>query len=166
MALVVLIGPAGAGKTTIGRSVMDDEPDVQVAHLDLIGVPSPDEMERDHGGLEGWRRWAVAEWMRRLLPVVQRGEPAVLEGEATFDDVEEAAAAVGVACTVVLVDCDDDVRDVRLEEDGRAELASAEERGRAQTLRDDAAGRGARVIDTSMRGVASCMDEVIRLVRR
>jgi len=167
VALVVLIGAPGAGKATIARAVVDDDPGVQVAHLDLIGVPSRDEMEREHGSVDGWRRWATAEWMRRLAPVALRGEPVLLEGETRVELLDEAgAAAGGVAYTAVLIDCDDEVRVARLEEDGRVVSGEGDPAADADGLREDAAERGTRVIDTTMRGVASCADEVIRLVRR
>lgn len=165
MAFVPLIGAPGAGASTIARAVVDDEPDVQVASFDLIGVPSEDEMVRDHGSPDEWRRWATGEWMRRLAPAVERGESVILEGTMQVAHVEDAARSVGVRVTVVIVDCEDDVRAARLAEDGRSDLEH-DANALAERLRDDAAERGTRVIDTSMRGVASCADEVIRLVRR
>ncbi len=154
MAFVVLIGASGVGKTTIADAVAADEPDVQVAHLDLLTGPS-DEMT-DEG-----RRTATAEWMRRLGPAAAGGTPVLLEGRLRFDELEDAAAGIGgVAYEAVLIDCDDDVRRDRADGQGIADDDLA------ARLRDEAAERGCRVIDTTLRGVNACMDEVIRLVRR
>lgn len=156
MAFVVLIGAAGVGKTTIADAVAADEPDVQVARFDALGAPPDDAAER-----EEWRRATSREWMRRLGPAAASGTPVVLEGRMEFADLEEAAAeAGGVAYTPILIDCDDDVRR------DRAVGVEITDDDVAARLRDDAAERGARVIDTTMRGVNACMDEVIRLVRR
>ncbi len=156
MAFVVLIGAAGVGKTTIADAVASDEPDVQVARFNALGAP-PD----DDGASDEWRRATTLEWMRRLAPAAASGTPVILEGRMDLAHLEDAAAeAGGVAYTPVLIDCDDDVRR------DRAEGREITDDDAAAGLRDDAAERGARVIDTTMRGVNACMDEVIRLVRR
>ncbi len=166
MTLVVLFGASGAGKTTIAEAIAADEPDVQVAYFDRIGVPSPDEMVRDHGSEDEWQRMATAEWLRRLAPAVAAGAPVLLEGRTRPSYLDEAAvAAGGIAVTPVLIDCDDDTRLARLADLGRP-MAPARGTPGADDLRGEAAERALRVIDTSMRGVASCADEVIRLLRR
>lgn len=158
MAFVVLIGASGVGKTTIADAVAADEPDVQVARFDAMGGPPED---ADESALAEWRHTTTAEWMRRLASPAEAGTPIILEGDARFEDLEAAAAeAGGVVFTPILIDCDDDVRRDRA--DGREITDDA----LAVSLRDTAAERGCRVIDTTMRGVNACMDEVIRLVRR
>lgn len=154
MAFVVLIGASGAGKTTIADAVAADEPDVQIAHFDLLTGPSD-------GVTDEERRAATAEWMRRLAPAAAGGTPVLLEGRLRLDELEDAAAGIGgVVYEAVLIDCDDDVR--RDRSDGR-EITDDDTAAR---LRDEAAERGCRVIDTTLRGIHACMDEVIRLVRR
>lgn len=156
MAFVVLIGACGVGKSTIANAVAGDEPDVQVARFEASGTPP-----EDPAALVAWRRTTTLEWLRRLAPAAAAGTPVILEGRVGFADLEDAAAELGgVTYTPVLIDCDDDVR--RDRSPGR-DIADDDV---AAGLRDDAAERGARVIDTTMRGVNACMDEVIRLVRR
>jgi len=160
MAFVVLIGAAGVGKSTIADAVGSDEPDVQIAHFAALGTPS-DEAAGDPEMLDAWRKATMVEWIRRLAPAVAAGTPVLLEGDIRFDHLEDAAAdAGGVAYIPVLIDCDDGVRRDRAE---RGEITDDDVAAR---LRDAAAERGCRVIDTTMRGVNACMDEVIRLVRR
>lgn len=167
MTLVVLFGASGAGKTAIAQAIAAEEPDVQVAFFDRIGVPSPDEMVRDHGSPDGWQRWATGEWLRRLAPAVAGGAAVLLEGQTRPSFLDEAAADTGtLAVTAVLIDCDDDTRTARLADRGQPELADERMACWAEFLRGEAAERALRVIDTSMRGVASCADEVIRLLRR
>ncbi|QRM55171.1 AAA family ATPase [Sinorhizobium sp. BG8] len=163
MAIVVLTGASGAGKTTIAQAVRAARPDMPVLHFDSIGVPETARMISDFGSPEAWQYAMVLEWMRRLK-VLRSGASAVLfEGQARLAFLKHAAAAVGgVAYRPILVDCDDQTRRQRLRVNrNQPELATQDMMNWALYLRKEAAEYGADILDTSGMAIDASVARVL-----
>ena len=67
MHTIVITGASGAGKTAaVDALEARGLPGVRCFHFDSIGVPSIEDMEREHGGGEQWQQWATTTWIERL----------------------------------------------------------------------------------------------------
>jgi shikimate kinase len=145
MALVILTGASGAGKTAIARALADT---VQVFHFDSIGVPSTAEMIEQYGSPEGWQRATTIEWFAKLA---EMSGSILFEGQVRIAFLEEAVRLSALSShKIVLVDCDDDTRARRLTlERGQPELANQGMFDWARYLRIEAARGGYPVLDTS-----------------
>jgi broad-specificity NMP kinase len=148
--LVILTGASGAGKTALVARLRELAPNIECLHFDSKGVPSLDEMIRDHGSPESWQRARTREWINEIGRVYSRDRPIVFEGQMRIAFVRDALNAAGLSATIVLVDCDDAERRRRLIEDrGQPELATDEMLNWAAFLRREAQEVGARVLDTT-----------------
>jgi predicted kinase len=152
--ILVVTGASGVGKTTaVAALLARGLPQVNCFHFDSIGVPSPETIEREFGGAEGWQAQATDQWMLRLsqgpsLPFVD-----VLDAQTRPSFVRSALARLPhVSARIVLLDCTPAVRQARLVSRGQRELANprmdawaAYLRGQADGYRDlEPFGRGDR----------------------
>jgi energy-coupling factor transporter ATP-binding protein EcfA2 len=162
--LVVLIGASGSGKTTIARAVASRCGEAAaVFHFDSIGVPSVEDMIRQHGTGEAWQRAKTIEWMRKLASKTQTGLPMLFEGQTRFSFlVDGAVAAGGLVYDPILVDCDDYTRSDRLRfERKQPELDNEDMTNWARYLRQQARDGGYFVLDTSALSLTESVEQVI-----
>ncbi|HEX6039765.1 AAA family ATPase [Longimicrobium sp.] len=148
-AVLVVTGASGAGKTTLVRALQAGAPAGIVGrHFDDIGVPSVEEMVREHGSGDAWQRAMTHRWMRMLRDLDVSA--VVLDAQVRPSFVREAFEAEGVRCGgIVLVDCDAHVRRARLIERGQPELATPQMDQWAAYLRGQADALGLPVLDTT-----------------
>jgi len=169
MTLVVLVGAAGSGKTTIARAVAARSAGVaKVFHFDSVGVPSPEEMARRYGSGDAWQRAKTNEWMLRLAQEADTGVPILFEGQIRFSFLADGAtAAGGLEYVPILVDCDDDTRCRRLRiERKQPELASEEMLNWARYLRRQALERGHQILNTAELSLADSIERVMSSLGR
>lgn len=155
-ALLVVTGASGAGKTTLVRALeARRRADVGCYYFDDIGVPSPQEMERVHGGGAQWQAAATEAWIRRLARNDDGVAVAVLDAQVRPSLVLEALRRHPVArARIVLVDCGYGERHARLRGPrGQPELATAEMDRWAAYLRGQADALSLPVIDTTHLGI-------------
>lgn len=155
-ALLIVTGASGAGKTTLVRALdAQRRPGVRCYHFDDIGVPSPDEMERVHGGGAQWQAAATEAWIQRLARNDDGAAVAVLDAQVRPGMVLAALARHSVRrARVVLVDCDYAERNARLRGPrAQPELATAEMDRWAAYLRGQADALELPVIDTTGQGI-------------
>ncbi|HEY0218602.1 MAG TPA: hypothetical protein VGC26_02375 [Afipia sp.] len=164
MALIVLTGASGSGKTAIATAIAELYPDdFAVYRFDSIGVPPVDVMIRDHGSPEAWQRDKTIDWMVRLAPIARAGKPVLLEGQMRIAFIAEAAEAASIDdCRLILVDCDDATRTERLAIGrGQPELANEDMMNWAAYLRGEAAQCGCEIFDTSRLSLDQCVAHVL-----
>jgi adenylate kinase family enzyme len=166
--ILVVTGASGAGKTTAVAALADRGlHGVQCFHLDSIGVPPLEEMEREHGSGERWQAWATGEWLARLdrLPPLVR--VAVLDGQTRPQFVFEASGRAPTRqIHVVLFDCSSEVRATRLHGPRRQpELANARMDQWAAYLRGQADALGLTVVDTSSSSIYEVTQRLEVIVR-
>jgi energy-coupling factor transporter ATP-binding protein EcfA2 len=151
-AVLVVTGASGAGKTTLVRALEAMAvPGVACHHFDDIGVPSVEEMIRDHGSGEGWQQAMTHAWMQRLRDSGASVRSAVLDAQTRPSFVREAFAAAGIRRGgIVLVDCLPEVRRARLVDGrGQPEFATVQMDMWSAYLRGQADALGLPVLDTT-----------------
>jgi hypothetical protein len=152
VSIVVVTGASGAGKTA-AVSALETRALSGVAcfYFDSIGVPTPEAMERDHGGGERWQAEATNTWLARLASLGGDIRVAVLDGQ-TRPSTVFAAPGAGTSWRphVVLFDCSQEVRAARLHGPrAQPELASARMNSWAAYLRGQADALGLPIVDTT-----------------
>jgi len=164
MAVIILIGASGSGKTTIANAIRSRHSDeFAILHFDQIGVPSVEQMIAEYGSGEGWQRARTIEWMAKLAEIAAQGRAVLFEGQTRLSFLAEGAAlAGGLLYAPILVDCDDQTRISRLSNDRKqAELANAAMMNWAKWLRRSATEQGCEILDTS----ALTLEEGVACVR-
>ena len=152
MALIILIGASGAGKTTLAEGFAARYPELaEIVRFDRIGVPSEAEMVAEFGSGEAWQRAMTFRWLEEIAARLAAGRSVLFEGQTRPSFVAEAAAAAGIGdYRLVLVDCDDATRARRLcAARGQSELASSRMMDWAAWLRAEAKRGGHAILDTS-----------------
>ncbi len=165
--ILVITGASGSGKTAIiGRLAGQPEPGVRYHHFDSVGVPSPEEMERDYGSGEGWQTAVTREWIARLARDGSAGLH-VLEGQVRPAMVQQAFVANGVyQGQLLLLDCSPEIRTARLHGPrGQPELASAQMMAWSAYLRGQADALGIPVLDTTDLSLDQAGSEVEKHIR-
>jgi len=152
MALVILTGASGSGKTTIAETIERQRAgQVRVLRFDTIGVPSPEERIAGWGHLEGgWQRAKTVEWLANIAKA--RGPlPVLFEGQMRIAYIQEGLATAGIeAARIILVHCDDAARMHRLcHERKQPELANPDMMNWSRYLRREAEAGGFEILDTS-----------------
>lgn len=162
MALVILTGASGAGKTTIAHEIKRTLEGTQCLFFDSIGVPSFEEMVAKHGSREGWQRATTFAWLRKISAECDLSRPILFEGQARISFIREALEAYPVAdASVILIDCSDEVRTSRLRHDrNQAELANEQMMDWAAYLRAEANNAGVSILDTSKQCLAESVEHV------
>lgn len=168
MAVVILIGASGSGKTTIANAIRSRrDARFDVFHFDKIGVPTTERMVAEYGSGEEWQRAKTIEWMEILVEAAKLGRPVLFEGQTRLSFLEAgAASAGGLAYTPILVDCDDGARISRLSlERKQPDLADATMISWAAWLRRDAMKRRCEILDTSKRSLEESVSYVMNRLR-
>ena len=167
MTLVVLTGASGAGKTAISDLIAAEHgADIDIRFFDSIGVPPVEEMNALFGSPAGWQQAMTAEWMARIAGTMQPRRPVLFEGQMRIAFVVDAAAAMGLACHIILVDCDDATRRHRLASDrNQPELANDDMMNWAAFLRREAQSAGCEILDTSNLPIAEAAAIVLQRLR-
>lgn len=164
---VFVLGASASGKTTAVEELAARAlPRVSCHHFDSIGVPSAEEMEREHGGGEQWQAAVTRQWIERLSQDPDHAEVYVLEGQTRPSFVRRALDAVGVTrAEMVLLDCSPEVRRARLAGGrGQPELATEQMDAWAAYLRGQADALGLTVIDTGALDVRAVVDQLADIV--
>jgi hypothetical protein len=165
-----LIGASGAGKSAVARALARTSAEVSYLHFDEIIA----EMGFWAAGeAEAWQRRATHEWCRRIAQLGQHHagsarSPArhvLLDGQTRHEFVAEACAAAAISeWQVVLVHCQREERETRLNARGEPQLASPEMQQWADWLWRDAQARAIPVLDTTQRSIESARAQLAALL--
>lgn len=164
--LLVVTGASGAGKTASLKALEERRyPQTRCLYFDSIGVPPPEEMEREFGSGERWQAYATRKWIARVAADDDAASVQVLEGQTRPSFVHEALEATPrVRAQVALLDCDPSTRRTRLAKRGQADLATLQMNAWAAYLRGQADALTLPVVDTSRLSIEEVADALWDLV--
>src|SRR5579863_1212413 len=93
MALVIMTGASGSGKTAIAEAIERRRHLVTVLRFDTIGVPAAEIMATfGSGHLPGgaWQRAMTFRWLERIAPMLNQGKMVLFEGQMRIAYIREA----------------------------------------------------------------------------
>lgn len=97
MALVIMTGASGSGKTAIAKAIEETHPTIMVFRFDTIGVPLAEVMAsygRDHQPGGAWQRAMIFQWLERIASHLVAGNTVLFEGQMRIAFIREALAAL------------------------------------------------------------------------
>ena len=171
MALVILTGASGSGKTTIAKSIAENYPAITVFRFDSVGVPSSEELASyGNGHMPGgtWMRDTTFKWMERIATVLSEGKHVLFEGQMRIRFILEALAAAKIhGAHILCIECDDATRMRRLKLDRlQPELADENMLGWSRYLHQGALKAGIEILDTSNLSLAESVMHVVAMFER
>src|SRR5579859_2762450 len=99
MALVIMTGASGSGKTAIAKAIEETHPTIMVFRFDTIGVPSAEVMAsygRDHQPGGAWQRAMTFQWLERIASHLVAGRTVLFEGQMRIAFIREALTALKI----------------------------------------------------------------------
>jgi predicted kinase len=84
MALVIMTGASGSGKTAIARTIEESHPAITVLRFDTIGVPSAEVMATFGGAHQpggAWQRAMTFKWLEKIASILAEGKTVLFEGQ-------------------------------------------------------------------------------------
>ena len=178
MALVIMTGASGSGKTAIAKAIEESHPSFMVLGFDRIGVPSAEVMATfgsDHMPGGAWQRAMTFRWLERIAPMLAEGKTVLFEGQMRIAFIREALAASKIEnARILCVECDDPIRARRLTHDRlQPELANESTMGWSRYLHREALEAGYDILDTtnlslsdSVRYVLSILEDHTKPIER
>ena len=169
MALVIMTGASGSGKTAIAKTIAESHPLITVFRFDTIGVPSAEVMASFGGGhMPGgaWQRATTFKWLERIAPMLDEGKTVLFEGQMRIAFIREALAAFRIeSARVLCVECDDSTRTRRLTYDRhQPELADENMMGWSRYLHQEALEAGCEILDTTTLSLAESVRYVLSIL--
>ena len=166
--LIFVTGASGSGKTTAIKQLEETTNDTYTFfYFDSLGVPTPEEMEKQYGSGEEWQRQTTNYWTKKMMKEPDNLVP-VLGGQMRLSFITEACNANSVSeFIIILVDCDDEARRARLVGRGQAELANEQMMNWARYLRDEASVlEHAVILDNSAMTVDQTRTALIEVINK
>lgn len=165
MNIAFITGASGSGKTTLVRELEQTKNhDYAFYYFDSIGVPNTDAMIEEYGSGDEWQRQATVKWVGKILTDGKR-DLAILDGQMRLSFIQDACKEHRFSnYQIILVDCDDEVREQRLVGRGQPELASTDMMNWATYLRKEAYDLEATVLDTSSQSTAESKAALLQLL--
>ena len=150
---VIMTGASGVGKTTIARTIKKAHPGIPVFLEEKLNRPT-DEFMESIGPTEGpggpFQRGFALYSIPQLAKARQYGQPMLLDCQCRIAFLHEAITAARITdARIVLVECDDETRDARLNGRGSPELAHEQMRSWSKYLHQEAVEAGLDILDTS-----------------
>ena len=169
MALVILTGASGSGKTAIAETIEEHYPSIKVFRFDTIGVPSPEVIATfGTGHMPGgaWQRAMTLQWLERIAPIVAAGQRVLFEGQMRIAFIREALSASNIEnARILCVECDDSTRTRRLIHDRlQPELANESMLGWSRYLHREALEAGCEILDTTNLSLAESVSHVLSIL--
>ena len=169
MALVILTGASGSGKTAIAKAIEEEHPSITVIRFDTIGVPSAEVMATFGSGHQpggAWQRAMTFKWLERIEPMLAEGKTVLFEGQMRIAFIREALTAFKIENAHILcVECDDSARVRRLIHDKlQPELANESMMGWSRYLHQEALEAGYEILDTTNLSLSDSVRYVLSIL--
>ena len=169
MALLILTGASGSGKTAIAEAIAKAHRFVKVLRFDTIGVPSAEVMATFGSGHQpggAWQRAMTLAWMEKIAPLLKQGKTVLFEGQMRIAFIREALYASGIeGARIVCVECDEFTRRQRLTENRRQpELAGETMMRWSRYLHEEAIATGCAILDTSSLSLSDSVRYVLSVL--
>lgn len=169
MALVIMTGASGSGKTAIANAIEVEDPSITVFRFDAIGVPSADRMATFGTGHQpggAWQRAMTLKWFETITPLHSVGKAVLFEGQMRIAFIQEALTAFAIEnARVLCVECDDFTRTHRLTHDRlQPELANEKMERWSRYLHQEAVDAGYEILDTTNLSLAAGVRAVLSIL--
>jgi adenylate kinase family enzyme len=154
MALVIMTGASGSGKTAIAKRIEERHPWIVVLRFDTIGVPSAEVMATFGSGHQpggAWQRAMTFNWLERIASMVAGGKTVLFEGQMRIAFIREALTASKIEnARILCVECNETTRTRRLTHDRlQPDLAHEGMMDWSQYLHQEAIEAGYEILDTT-----------------
>lgn len=151
--LILITGASGSGKTTFLQSLARQLPtqDVVTFHFDDVGVPTPEEMIKKHGSVEGWQKATTEAWIEKISKITTK-KTVILEGSFNPDFAVNHAQHLGIKnYKLICLHADRSIREKRLiEQRKQPELATDDMENFAQFLIARTLALGGTVVNSEV----------------
>jgi RNase adaptor protein for sRNA GlmZ degradation len=169
MALVIMTGASGSGKTAIAKTIEESHPWFTVLRFDTIGVPSAEVMATFGSGHQPggpWLRAMTFKWFERVAPMLAEGKTVLFEGQMRIAFIREALTACKIEnARILCVECDDSIRVRRLTHDRlQPELANESMMGWSRYLHREALEAGYEILDTTHLSLSDSVRYVLSIL--
>jgi predicted kinase len=169
MALVIMTGGSGSGKTAIARRIEERHPWITVLRFDTIGVPSAEVMATFGSGHQpggAWQRAMTFKWLERIAPMVASGKTVLFEGQMRIAFIREALTASKIEnARILCVECDVPTRTQRLLHDRlQPELACESMMSWSRYLHQEAMEAGCGILDTTDLSLSDSVRHVLSIL--
>jgi hypothetical protein len=171
LALVIMTGASGSGKTAIAKEIEVNHPSITVFRFDTIGVPSAEVMTSFGTGHQpggAWQRAMTLKWFERIAPALAAGRTVLFEGQMRIAFIQEALTTFMIKdARVLCVECDDFTRTRRLTHDRlQPELSNESMMGWSRYLHQETVEAGYEILDTTNRSLAESVGVVLTILRK
>ena len=171
MALVIMTGASGSGKTAIATRIEEKDRSITVLGFDTIGVPSADVIANFGSGYQpggAWQRAMTFKWLDRISGFVAEGRNVLFEGQMRIAFIREALIASQIDnARILCVECDIATRMHRLRKDRlQPELANEDMMGWSRYLHQEALEAGYEILDTTHISLPESVNRVLAIFPR
>jgi len=170
VALVIMTGASGSGKTAIAKAIEVDQPSITVFCFDTIGVPSAEiraTFGTGHQPGGAWQRAMTLKWFGKIASALAAGKTVLFEGQMRIAFIQEALTTFAIkGARVLCVECDEFTRTRRLVHDRlQPELANESMMGWSRYLHLEAVEAGYEILDTSNLSLADSVGVVLTILQ-
>jgi len=154
--IIFIVGACGAGKTTLCRHLAATLPAEEYLfyYSDDSPIPSNEEVEKMHGGWDGWQRQSTTKWVNRLVQL-PADKVIIWDGQARLNYIEEAMAVhERTDYQILVMECKVEEMNRRLiEERKQPHLATEQQANWRAHLHRQAEEMDVAILDTTNKAV-------------
>ncbi|MEI7480638.1 MAG: AAA family ATPase [bacterium] len=163
--LIILNGACGVGKTTVARELEKSRKDVKVLFFDAwVHDGKKEENEKSLSG-EDWQRVKTMDCVKMVKERYLNDVPVVLDIQSRPEFIKMACEENSITdYKVLLLDCSEAERLIRLQQRGQAELANEDMKNWAEYLRKESRNFGQEIINTSDMSVGEMIKNINSLL--
>lgn len=149
--LYFLIGASGVGKTTASSLLENKRKDIKFIYPDKESIiPSKEEMIKLFSSVENWQKHKTAERIKRIKDEFLNNQSVLIDTQSRFEFIKNACKENQIDnFQVILFDCEDSIRNNRLNKRGQPHLINQDMDNWARFLREDCKKNNCTIINTT-----------------